>query len=67
MRDNGIGVSPQYADRIFKLYQRLHTTDKYPGNGIGLALCRKIIEHHGGRIWLTPGEPGTVFHFTLPV
>lgn len=63
--DNGIGVSPEHADRIFKLYQRLHTHDQYPGNGIGLALCRKIVERHSGKIWLTPGNPGAVFHFTL--
>jgi signal transduction histidine kinase len=66
--DNGIGVPPEYADRIFVIFQRLHDRQAYPGTGIGLALCRKIIEYHGGRMWLDTGHsPGARFCFTLPI
>jgi len=66
--DNGIGVDPEYADRIFVIFQRLHTKEAYPGTGIGLAMCRKIVEYHGGRMWLDPDHsPGAQFRFTLPI
>lgn len=65
--DNGIGIDAEYADRIFVIFQRLHAKDTYPGTGIGLAMARKIIEYHGGRIWLEPADgPGATFVFTLP-
>ena len=66
--DNGIGVDAQYAERIFAIFQRLHLRDEYEGTGIGLALCRKIAEFHGGRMWLdtTAPGPGATFRFTLP-
>ena len=66
--DNGIGVEQEYADRIFVIFQRLHTKEAYPGTGIGLAMCRKIVEYHGGRMWLDlQHTPGAEFHFTLPI
>jgi light-regulated signal transduction histidine kinase (bacteriophytochrome) len=66
--DNGIGIDPKFADSIFGLFKRLHTRDQYPGSGIGLSICQRIVERYGGRIWLdrsVPGE-GSTFCFSVP-
>jgi light-regulated signal transduction histidine kinase (bacteriophytochrome) len=68
VQDNGIGIDPRYSERIFEVFKRLHTREEHPGTGIGLLICKRIIERNGGRIWVKSKlGKGSTFYFTLPI
>ncbi len=67
MEDNGLGIGEADREKVFEMFKRLHSREKYPGTGIGLAICKKIVERHGGRIWVDDApRRGTIFRFTMP-
>lgn len=68
VKDNGIGIDPKYQEQIFKIFRKLHTLDEYPGTGIGLSITKKIVQYHGGSIWVkSEPDKGSKFYFTLPI